>query len=264
MVHDPEVRVSSIRFDRVTMLEAVAIVTAFALQRVHPKHVCTANLDHMRLAEKDLAFAEAYENADLVLADGMPVVWLSHLTGNPLPERVAGSELTKLIAKISVDAGCKVFLLGGEPGSAQQAANAMLVTEPDANIVGHYCPPHSSFSSPEEQMKIREIVRAAKPDILLVAFGAPKQEKWIHENLLELNVPVTIGVGGSFEMLAGIRKRAPKLVQDIGLEWLWRFGQEPARLFRRYFVDGIPFFCKTFLKMSTRQLISQFSTRLND
>jgi N-acetylglucosaminyldiphosphoundecaprenol N-acetyl-beta-D-mannosaminyltransferase len=264
MINDPDVRVSNVRFDRVTMGEAVAIVTAFALQHVHPRYVCTGNVDHLRLAAQDEEFARAYEEADLVLADGMPVVWLSRLAGSPLPERVAGSDLTRRIGRISSETNCKVFLLGGQPGSAARTGDRMMLENPGANIVGSYCPPIELFDSPEEQAKILRTVREAQPDVLLVAFGAPKQEKWIRKNLLELNVPVTLGVGGSFEMIAGIRSRAPLVVQKMGLEWLWRFSQEPVRLFRRYFLDGIPFLTKTAFIMAISRLISEDSTRQND
>jgi N-acetylglucosaminyldiphosphoundecaprenol N-acetyl-beta-D-mannosaminyltransferase len=112
---------------------------------------------------------------------------------------------------------------------------------PGAKIVGTYCPPFETFDTEAEQRRIREVVRSANPDILLVAFGAPKQEKWIAANKDLLGVPVSIGVGGSFEMAAGMLKRAPKWVQKAGLEWFYRFAQQPKRLFQRYFVDDLPY-----------------------
>lgn len=246
-VSDMSCRVGGIRFDRVTMQETCAIAEAFARQRVHPRYICTGNLDHLRIAELDSEFAEAYDRADLVVADGMPVVWLSKLSSDPLPERVAGSDLVWEIGRLSAECDLRVFLLGGEPGSAASAAAVLERKYPGANIVGYYCPPHDKFETAEEQLRIRTMVRSSRPDILLVAFGAPKQEKWIRKNLLELNVPLTVGVGGSFEMIAGTRKRAPKIVQKIGMEWFWRLAQEPRRLFDRYVVKGIPFFMRVLM-----------------
>lgn len=241
----PRVRVDDLKFDRVTMAQAVRRIVRMAKRRDRPRYVCTGNLDHLVIAERDPEFRAAYQNADFVVADGKPVVWLSKLAARPvdpkLPERVAGSDLFWELAKASGETKLRLFLLGGVEGAAEQAVLKIKERYPKARIAGTYCPPFETFHTEEEQAKIRSAIRAAKPDILLVAFGAPKQEKWIAKNKDLLGVPVSIGVGGSFEMAAGFVERAPIWVQNIGMEWFYRFVQQPKRLFQRYFVDDLPY-----------------------
>lgn len=239
----PRVRVAELAFDPVTRAGAVRRIVAMARARDRARQVCTGNLDHLYLAAHDRDFRAAYEGADLVLADGAAVVWLSRLgRGAVLPERVAGSDLFWDLTRASALEGLRLFFLGGAPGSAVRAAIAAERRHPGACIVGTYCPPRATFDLDEEQWRMKGIVRAASPDVLLVALGAPKQEVWIARNKEELGVPVAMGVGGSFEMAAGITHRAPEPVQRLGLEWLYRFAQEPRRLFRRYFVRDLPMF----------------------
>ena len=237
--------VDDLNFDKVTMKEAVRRIVRMAKRRDRPRYVCTGNLDHLVLAERDPEFRSAYRKADLVVADGAPVVWLSRIAsraaGGPLPERVAGSDLFWELARVSGEANLRLFFLGGLPGAAAKAADVVEQRHPGARVAGTYCPPFETFGTSEEQAKIRRIIRQAAPDILLVAFGAPKQEKWIAANKDLLGVPVSIGVGGSFEMAAGVRRRAPRWLQRSGLEWLYRFSQEPRRLFQRYFLDDLPY-----------------------
>ena len=239
------VRVDEIAFDKVTMRETVSRIVAMARKRDRARYVCTGNLDHLVIVSRDEAFKAAYDGADLVVADGAPIVWLSKLAAtdeqSSLPERVAGSDLFWELAKASSETGIRLFFLGGVPGAAARSAQIVETRYPGAKIVGTYCPPFETFDTAEEQRRIRDIVRSARPDVLLVAFGAPKQEKWIAANKDLLGVPVSIGVGGSFEMAAGMLKRAPKWVQQMGLEWFYRFAQQPKRLFQRYFVDDLPY-----------------------
>lgn len=245
VIEPTRVRVDDVAFDRVTMRETVSRIVAMARKRDRARYVCTGNLDHLVIVSRDEAFKAAYDGADLVVADGAPIVWLSKLAATDeqaiLPERVAGSDLFWELSKASSETGIRLFFLGGVPGAAARSAQIVEKRYPGAKIVGTYCPPFETFNTEEEQRRIREIVRSARPDVLLVAFGAPKQEKWIAANKDLLGVPVCIGVGGSFEMAAGMLKRAPKWVQKLGLEWFYRFAQQPKRLFQRYFVDDLPY-----------------------
>jgi N-acetylglucosaminyldiphosphoundecaprenol N-acetyl-beta-D-mannosaminyltransferase len=237
--------VANVAFDNVTMAEAVSAIERMARQNDIPRYVCTGNLDHLVILNQDSDFVSIYRSADLVLADGVAIVWLSKLApngaGKPLCERVAGSDLLWELAAASEKSGVKLFFLGGAPGAAEQARTTVLRRHPAANICGIYCPPFETFATEEEQRRIRDTVHAAKPDILLVGLGAPKQEKWIVANKDALGVPVAIGVGGSFEMASGTVRRAPMWMQRNGLEWLFRLMQEPTRLWRRYFVKDMPF-----------------------
>ena len=224
------------------MEEAVISIVQMAQKTERPRYVCTGNLDHLVTLKSDPEFRAIYENSDLTLADGKPVVLLSHLSGGePLRERVTGSDLFWELARASSATGLRLFFLGGAAGAAKQAEEAVLRRYPTAVVCGTYCPPRELFGTEAEQGRIRERVRASEADILLVGFGAPKQEKWIAANKDLLSVPVSIGVGGSFEMASGLVRRAPVWMQDAGLEWAYRFLQEPSRLWQRYFVRDLPF-----------------------
>ncbi|MBX3190979.1 MAG: WecB/TagA/CpsF family glycosyltransferase [Labilithrix sp.] len=238
------VDVDGLLFDDVTMDEATARIVELARLRDRPRYVCTGNLDHLALAAQDREFRAAYQDADLVVADGAPVVWLSRLGGTPLKERVAGSDLFWTLGRASAEDGVTLFFLGGVEGAADAAKAVLERRFAGVKIVGTYCPPFATFGTKQEQDRIAEEVKKASPDILLVAFGAPKQEKWIHANKDRLGVPVSIGVGGSFEMASGMLKRAPPWMQRAGLEWAYRFAQQPRRLFDRYILRDVPHLAK--------------------
>jgi len=250
MVEQPRVPITNVWFDNLTMAEAVERIVDFALRNDRPRFVCTGNLDHLAKLDRDPEFVETYREADLVLADGAPVLWLSRLSSPDLPiqERVAGSDLLWKIAEASQRLGLRLFFLGGRPGAAHDAVEAITDKFPQAVICGSYCPPADDFDSEEEQARIMERVRRAEPQILLVALGAPKQEKWIYQNLLTLDVPVSIGIGGALEMAAGRVKRAPFWMQQSGFEWAFRFAQEPKRLFGRYFLTDVPFLVRAYCR----------------
>jgi N-acetylglucosaminyldiphosphoundecaprenol N-acetyl-beta-D-mannosaminyltransferase len=247
------VPVTNVWFDDVSMSRAVERIVEFAGRSDGPRYVCTGNLDHLAMLERDAEFVDVYREADLVLADGAPVLWLSRLSNrqSPLTERVAGSDLFWELARASTEHGLRLFFLGGRPGAAERAAEAVKSRHPGAAICGTYCPPHETFETTEEQSKIVDTVRAASPHVLLVAFGAPKQEKWIRRHREALGVPVSIGVGGSLEMAGGNVRRAPVWMRRTGLEWAFRFVQEPTRLFRRYFLTDIPFLARAYVRELT-------------
>jgi N-acetylglucosaminyldiphosphoundecaprenol N-acetyl-beta-D-mannosaminyltransferase len=172
-------------------------------------------------------------NCSLVLADGMPLVWISRLFGFPLKERVSGVDLVPQLAELSSRKGYRIFLLGGRDGVAARATAKLQQMYPGCQIVGSYAPPLADLARMDHGETIAR-VREAKPDILLVAFGNPKQEKWIRMHAKSCDVPVSIGIGGSLDMLIGDVRRAPRWMQVSGLEWLGRCLQEPSRLLPRY------------------------------
>lgn len=244
----PTVRVGGVGFSSVTMRQTLSMILLMIQKSQQPHHIVTGNLDHLCILESDREFRDAYASASLVLADGMPVVWLSKLIRSQnqpaLPERVSGSDLFWELGKLSQTNGVRIFLLGGKPGAADGAKAKLIETYPDCEICGTYCPSFEDFESTEVQNEIVRQVRSASPDVLMVAFGAPKQEKWIMANKHRLGVPVSIGVGGSFEMACGFAKRAPKIMQELGLEWAFRLLQDPARLYERYILKDMPFLIK--------------------
>lgn len=195
--------------------------------------VATANLDFWVNSLNDVHLHRIIAGCSLVLPDGMPLVWISRLLGNPLKERVSGVDLVPMLANLSVKKGYGIYLLGGRPGVAERASNVLKEAFPGVNIVGHHAPPLVDLERMDHGDTL-ERIRAAKPDILLVAFGNPKQEKWIRMHSRRLGVPVSIGIGGSMDILVGDVNRAPKWMQRSGLEWLGRCIQEPSRLLPRY------------------------------
>jgi N-acetylglucosaminyldiphosphoundecaprenol N-acetyl-beta-D-mannosaminyltransferase len=254
----PTATVGGVVFNNVTMEETVSLILLMVQKGESAHHVVTGNLDHLFTLQRDAAFREVYRSAAIALPDGAPIVWLSRLKDrnrkglnhSPLRERVAGSDLFWELAKASQKTGLRLFFLGGVPGAADAAAEIVRARYPNAQICGTYCPPHETFATDAEQARIADRVRDAAPDVLLVGLGAPKQEKWIAANKHHLGVPVSIGVGGSFEMAAGIVNRAPLSVQKFGMEWAYRLVQDPSRLWRRYLRDDLPFLALTVLRMT--------------
>lgn len=204
-----------------------------------PHQIVTVNTDFIRLARRDPAFRRTLNGADLAVADGMPLVWLSRLRGTPLPERVAGIELMDDCCEIAARNGVGVFLLGAGPGVAEAAGRVLAERHPGLRVAGTYVPPYGTHTAEEEAGMVAAI-RAVGPSVLFVAFGAPRQDSFISRHLAELGAVVAMGVGGSFDILAGAIRRAPKWMQQVGLEWIWRMAMEPGRLWRRYLLQDAP------------------------
>ncbi len=203
--------------------------------------VITPNLDHMRRAASDDEFRTMLVEADLVVADGMPLIWASRLQGTPLPERVAGSSLVWSLAQAASKTGRSLYLLGGDPGVAEQAARMLVIRYPDLRIAGTDCPEVGFDKDPESIEKVLKKVLDAGPDFVYVALGSPKQERLIQRARVGLPHVWWLGVGISLSFIAGDVRRAPRWVQKIGLEWVHRLLQEPGRLAKRYLIHGLPF-----------------------
>jgi N-acetylglucosaminyldiphosphoundecaprenol N-acetyl-beta-D-mannosaminyltransferase len=203
--------------------------------------VVTPNLDHLRRCVRDLHFGALVAEADLVVADGMPLVWASRLQRTPLPERVAGSNLISTLSAAAAGRGKTVFLLGGAEGTAQGAAEILTRRNPDLKVVGTYCPRQGFEKKPRQMAEIVQALHEANPDIVFVALGSPKQEHLIAKLKPTLPNAWWLGVGVSFSFLTGHVKRAPLWMQKSGIEWVHRLMQEPRRLFKRYIVSGVPF-----------------------
>lgn len=224
----------------ITQQQSVAIVLD-SLKRGQGGWIVTPNLDHVRRCARDPHYAKTVLNASLRLADGMPLVWASRLQRTPVPERVPGSDLIYSLSRALAAEGRSIYLLGGEPGTAEAAAQVLGNLNPGLRIAGTCCPPLGFEQQPEELRSIRSRLVAAKPDLVFVALGSPKQEYLIQS--LRLLLPTTwwVGVGISFSFVCGQVKRAPKWIQRCGLEWIHRLVQEPRRLAKRYVFYGIPF-----------------------
>jgi len=198
-----------------------------------PSYFVTANTHYAMLTKELPAMAAVNAGAAFILADGRPLVWAARLQGTPLPERVAGSDLIFDLCDLAARKGYGVYLVGGAEGVAEAAAVRLGSLYTGLRVVGVDCPPFRE-ATPEEHEVLLAKVRAAKPDLLFVAFGQPKGELWLTRNLESLGVPVAVQVGASLDFVAGRIRRAPRLMQAAGLEWVFRVMQEPRRLFPRY------------------------------
>jgi N-acetylglucosaminyldiphosphoundecaprenol N-acetyl-beta-D-mannosaminyltransferase len=198
-----------------------------------PSYFITANLNYAMLTHRHADLREINRRAAFLLADGMPLVWASRFWGTPLPERVAGSDLIFSFCELCARRGYRLFLLGGEPGVGEEAMSALAARYPGLEVVGVESPPYRDLSD-DEHSAILERIRAAKPDVLFVAFGQPKGERWISATAESLGVPVCVQVGASLDFVAGRVRRAPRWLQMVGLEWAYRMAQEPRRLAVRY------------------------------
>jgi N-acetylglucosaminyldiphosphoundecaprenol N-acetyl-beta-D-mannosaminyltransferase len=214
--------------------------------------ICPANLDVLRQVAHSAELKSLVEEADLVVADGMPLLWASRLQGAPLPERVAGSSLITTLSHAAARRGASVFLLGGDPGVAERAAVRLRTDIPKLTISGTHCPPRGFEGDPVETAAIETALVAARPDVVFVALGFPKQERLIQQLRVRFPTIWFVSVGASFAFVAGEVRRAPHWMQRTGLEWTHRLAQEPRRLARRYLVEGIPFLLRV-LAVSARR-----------
>jgi N-acetylglucosaminyldiphosphoundecaprenol N-acetyl-beta-D-mannosaminyltransferase len=221
----------------VTMAEAVARIESFIVSG-KPHQVATANLDFARNALRDPFLQRVICECSLVVPDGVPMLWAARVFGMPLRSRVTGVDLIPELAQLSAERGYGIYLLGSSEENSARAAQVLSARYPGVKIVGRHSPPVAPLDKMDHDDLLRRI-EAAQPDILLVAFGNPKQEIWAHKHRARIQVPVTIGIGGSLDMIAGSLKRAPLWVQRMQLEWFFRMTQEPARLMPRYAKDAM-------------------------
>lgn len=240
MPGERRIELLGIPLDALTEAECVQhVVDALAAGR--GGWVVTPNLDHLRRLVNDAAFRALCADADLAVADGMPLVWASRLQGTPLPERVAGSSLVSTVAAAAARAGRSIYFLGGDEGTADAAADVLRRRCPGLRVAGTHCPSVGFDQDPRQMAEIRARLQASAADIVYVALGSPKQERVIVALRDSLPNAWWLGIGISFSFLAGTVKRAPRWVQRLGLEWAHRLVQEPRRLVRRYLVQGLPF-----------------------
>ncbi len=229
------IAILGVPFDNVTTPETLTLIGEMVTSG-QPHYGATANVDFIVQAMEDVELRHILFDAHLVLADGMPIVWASNFLGNPLPERVTGSGMIPQLLALAEEKGWKVFFLGGTEQSVAAAAEKTRAKHPRLQLVGAYSPPFKPLLEMDHAAILHRI-RETKPDILLVAFGCPKQEKWISMNYREAGVPFTVGVGATIDFLAGTFQRAPAWMQKSGTEWIFRMLQEPKRLVSRYGKD---------------------------
>lgn len=236
----PTIELKGLHFAGLTREQVVDHVFR-ALARGSGGWIATLNLDYVRRCAAEPETRELFSATDLVVADGMPLLWAARLQGTPLPDRVAGSDLVWLLAERAAREGRSLYLLGGNPGAADEARTRLQARWPRLRIAGVSSPRISAEPSQAEIASLRALLDGTRPDIVYVAFGAPKEERVIAA--LRPHFPSTwcIGVGVSLSFMGGDLRRAPQWVQQAGLEWMHRLAQEPRRLAHRYLVQDLPF-----------------------
>lgn len=232
--------------DNLTMEETLQIVDKL-IKEDKAAYVVTPNVDHIVQLETNKELQDVYANASLILTDGKPLQWIAKWYGTPIKEKISGSDLFPRLCDMAARKGYKMFFLGAAEGVATKAAENLINRYNGLQVVGTYSPPYGFEKSPEEMLKITRLIKEAAPDMLIVGLGCPKQEKFMYHHCRELGVPISFGLGASFDFEAGNIKRAPKWMSEHGLEWLFRITQDPQRMAKRYLVDDLK-----ILKLATK------------
>ena len=208
----------------ITYDDLLAAISAFIAEG-RPRQICTANPEFVMTARRDPTFWQVLQQADLVAPDGVGLLWAARRQGALIPERVTGSDGIYFIARAAAQQGWRLFLLGAQPGVAAAAATRLQALYPGLQGVGTY----AGSPRPADFPAIARLIHETQPDILLVAYGAPAQDIWIAQHKETLAVPVSMGVGGAFDHVVGVRRRAPRWLIRLNLEWLWRLITQPWR-----------------------------------
>jgi len=223
-----------------------------------PRQIVTVNVDFLRIAKSLPEMREVINSSSLAVTDGVPLVWTGRYLGLRHCQRITGPDLIEVAARLSIQRGTRIFLLGGSEGAAEATRRRLEENYPGVQICGCYAPPEATYPFPQElDLAICERIKTSKPDILFVGFGCPKQDFWIRDHLEEIAVPVCVGIGGSFNFFSGATSRAPGWMQRSGLEWVYRLGLEPRRLWRRYILRDLPFVIQVAWSEVVAKAVSQ-------
>lgn len=224
-------------FDEVTQEGAVKWSEDWLANSETSGYITTVNVAILMMMRSDKTLTKFIENSALVVADGLPLIWLSKLLGRPLPERVAGIDLMQDMVRNAAETGKSVYLMGAKPGTVKKVAERFKIENPDLILAGV----DDGYYTKEQEAERVKNIRESGADLLVVAMGVPRQENFLNDNWDDLGVKLAIPVGGSFDVIAGETKRAPVWMQKTGMEWFYRMCQEPRRLFKRYLVTNTQF-----------------------
>jgi N-acetylglucosaminyldiphosphoundecaprenol N-acetyl-beta-D-mannosaminyltransferase len=222
--------------DNLSMEETLQRIEGFVKSGKPHQHV-VVNVDKIVKAQADDELREIINQCALINADGMPVVWASHILGKPLKERVTGIDLFEALIARSAEKGWRVYFLGAKESVVRQIKDLYTMKYPHLQIAGY----RNGYWDPAEERDIAGQIKTSNADILFVAISSPKKEQFLSMYQGEMQVPFAMGVGGSFDVVSGSVRRAPLWMQRAGLEWFYRFLQEPRRMFKRYFIDDLAF-----------------------
>ena len=237
MKHSEKAELLGLSFDAVTMETAVARCLELCRSPRTSHTIITANASHLCMMRRDPELAQACRAGDFILADGMSVVWSLRASGQRIPERVTGVDLMERLLAAGGKHGLRVYFLGAKREVVTALVERTRAQSPGIEIAGF----HDGYFGPDDHQRLVEEIRASEADMLFVGMPTPFKETWCERHRERLNVPVIVGVGGSFDVLAGFVKRAPRWLQSLGLEWCWRLLQEPRRLWKRYLKTNAEF-----------------------
>lgn len=238
---EQKVRLMNIHYNNLTSEELLDHISERIIGKI-PSYLTFINVDVLVKARTDICLRTIINQSDFSLIDGMPLVWTAHFFRKPIKEKISGSDFTPLLCEQAAKKGWQVFLLGGAEGIPEMAGAQLQRRYPGLIIAGTYSPPVGFEQDCEELKKIKDSITKVAPDILVVCFGCPKQEKFVYAHYKEYSVPILICAGATLDFLSGKIRRSPAWMSRMGLEWLYRFSKEPKRLFKRYFIDDMKIF----------------------
>ena len=233
-------KVLGVRVNAVRILEVIQQIERWIEDRTAGRFIAVANTHVVMEAQQDVSFKKIINSADLCVPDGMPLIWCGRFRGHPLGRRVYGPELMIAFCRETVAKGYRHFFYGGAPDVSDQLVRCLRHSCPGIQIAGSYSPPFRPLTRAEDDETI-ERINHARPDVIWVGLGCPKQERWMHDHRQQLMGGVMVGVGQAFDILSGQKKQAPVWMRESGLEWCFRLLQEPRRLWRRYLVYNTKF-----------------------
>jgi N-acetylglucosaminyldiphosphoundecaprenol N-acetyl-beta-D-mannosaminyltransferase len=241
VLHDDRVDILGVGVSSINMADAVATIERWIGEH-DSNYVCVTGAHGVMESRRDQRLRRIHNDAGMVTPDGMPLVWLSRLSGKRRTDRVYGPDLMRKMTAVSARQGYRQFYYGGADGVAEKLKEILIEAHPRLQVAGTLCPPFRDLT-PEEDRAAVDAINAAQPHIVWVGLSTPKQEFWMADHLGRIQAPVLVGVGAAFDFLAGTKRQAPVWMQRNGLEWLFRLCSEPRRLWRRYayIVPGLAF-----------------------
>jgi len=239
--------VLGVRVDAVQIPDVVSRMEKWIELRDACRFIAVTDMHSLMQAQHAASFRKILHDADLVVPDGFPLVWLGRRKGYPLRRRVYGPELMERFCEVTAARGYRHFFYGGAPGVAEELTARLTVRFPGLQIAGAYCPPFRALTQTEDD-EVTSLINCARADIVWVGLGAPKQERWMFEHRAGLTAPVLVGVGAAFDFHSGRMAQAPLWMREHGLEWLFRLSREPGRLWRRYLIYGTQFVALVLLE----------------
>jgi len=227
--------------DNVTMEEAIQHI-GYCIENKIVGQIITPNVDQIVRLEWDDYFKKICDNSELLLIDGHPLIWIAKLYKKPFKQKICGSDLVPILCEWATQKEYSVFFLGAAPGVAKKAAGKLQNQFRGLNIAGTYSPPVEFEKDEEEVKRINKMLLDSKADMLFVGMGVPKQDSFIYENMHKYQIPMSFSIGGTIDFIAGVQKRAPKWIREIGFEWFYRLITNPKKMFKRYIIDDLKIF----------------------